>query len=155
METWLKVMLGVGVLAISFWITLLATEAPPPSDLDIAAADEGLSKSDAVSGSVDSIERDRAGRLRLIGWAFDKELAQPVSIRVLNGVKFEQIAVTNGARTDVTQALKETAERTKNVTFTGLTQKAADCGPFTIVGVNQKKHLSILASDLMVPRCSF
>ncbi len=154
METLVKVMLGVAVLVVSFWITLLATEKPPPSDVDIAAAAEGLSKSDAVAGAVDSIQRDPTGRLRLVGWAFDKELAQPVSVRVLIGSKLEQIAITNGPRTDVTQALRETAERTKNVGFSGLTEKPVDCGPFTVVGVNQKKHLSILASDLMVPRCN-
>jgi hypothetical protein len=154
MGTWFKVMVGIGVLAISFWTVLIATEGPPPTEVDFAAADAGLRKSDAVAGAVDSFQRDPAGRLQVVGWAFDKELAQPVSVRFLFDGKLEQIAVTNGTRPEVSQALNETAERTKNVAFTGVTRMAVNCGPFTIVGVNQNKHMSILASDLKLPNCS-
>src|SRR5205807_728099 len=122
--------------------------------LGLAMAADGFTMSDAVVGAVDLIQRDRSGRLQLAGWAFDKELAQPVSVLVLVGPKFLQIAVTSGPRPDVMTALRESPERTKNVTFTGVTNQPLDCGPHTIVAVNQNKHLSILASDLMVPRCN-
>src|SRR5262249_51401003 len=114
----------------------------------------GFSLSDAVVGSVDAVQRDPGGRLQLSGWAFDKELAQPVSVLVLVGTKFQQIAVTSGPRLDVPASLKQSPEPTKNIAFTGPPSQRVDCGPHTIVAVNQKKHLSILASDLMVPRCA-
>jgi hypothetical protein len=103
------------------------------------------------------IKRDANGRLQLAGWAFDKELAEPVAVLVLVGAKFEQIAITQGPRPDVTMSLemslKQPPERTKNVAFTGLTKQPVDCGPHLIAGVNQRRHLSILAADLMVPGC--
>jgi hypothetical protein len=49
--------------------------------------------------------------------------------------------------------LKQSPEQTKNIAFTGLTNQPVDCGPHTIVAVNQNKHLAILGSDMMVPRC--
>lgn len=151
---------GMAILVGSFWLTLKIIDGPLPtsSDFDTAMAADGFTLSGAVVGSVNVIERDPSGRLQLAGWAFDKELAQPVSVLVLVGAKFQQIAVTNGPRPDVTMSLvmslKESPERTKNVVLTGLTSEPVDCGPHMIVGVNKNKHLSILASDLMVPRCA-
>jgi hypothetical protein len=148
---------GLAVLVVSFWFTLkIIDDYPPPaqSDLDLAMAAEGFSMSNAIVGAVDTIERDRGGHLRLDGWAFDKELGQPLSILVLIGPKFQQIAVTNGARPDVTSALNQSAERTKNVAFKGSTNQPLDCGPHTIVAVNQNKHLWVIGPDLMVPRCA-
>jgi hypothetical protein len=117
-------------------------------------AADGFSMSDTIIGAVEGIRRDPVGRLELTGWAFDKELAQPVSVFVLIGTKFKQIAVTNGPRLDVTQSVQQSAERTRNVAFTGLTPDPVGCGPHTVVAVNQKKLLSILAYPLMVPRCN-
>ena len=151
---------GLAILVGFFWLTLKIIDGPQlgTSDFDLAMAADGFTLSDAIVGSVDVIQRDPGRRLQLSGWAFDKELAQPVSVLVLVGSKFHQIAITQGPRPDVTMSLgtflKQSPERTKNVVFTGLTSKPADCGPHTIVAVNQKKHLSILASDVMVPRCS-
>jgi hypothetical protein len=146
---------GLAVLVGSFWLTLKITEPQfARTDIDLAMAADGFTLSNAVVGSVDVIRRDPSGRLQLEGWAFDKELAQPVSVLVLVGGKFHQIAVTNGPRPDVTSSLKQAPERTKNIAFTGLTNQPLGCGPHTIVAVNQNKHLSILASDLMVPRCA-
>jgi hypothetical protein len=147
---------GLAVLVGSFWLTLKIIDGPQFAnpDFDLAMAADGVTMSDAIVGSVDVIQRDPSGRLQLAGWAFDKELAQPVSVLVLVGGKFQQIAVTNGPRLDVTASLKQSPARTKNIAFTGLTNQPVDCGPHTIVGVNQNKHLSILASNLMVPRCA-
>jgi hypothetical protein len=147
---------GLAVLVGSFWLTLKIIDGPQSgtSDLDLAMAADGFTMSDAIIGAVDVIRRDPSGRLQLAGWAFDKELAQPVSVLVLVGAKFQQIAVTNGPRPDVTASLKQSPEQTKNIAFTALTNQPVDCGPHTIVAVNQKKHLSILASALMVPRCA-
>ena len=147
---------GLGVLALSFWLTLKVIDNWPhqgPSELDVAMAADGFTLSDAVVGAVDIVQRDKSGRLQLAGWAFDKELAQPVSVFVLIDAKFQQIAITNGPRLDVTAALKQPPEQTKNVAFTGQTNQPVDCGPHTVVAVNQKKHLAILGSDIMVPRC--
>ena len=148
---------GLAVLVLSFWLTLMVIDnwpQPAPSELDVAMAADGFTLSDTIIGAVDIIQRDQSGRLQLAGWAFDKELAQPVSVFVLIDAKFQQIAVTNGPRLDVTTALKQSAEQTKNVAFTGQTNQPVDCGPHTVVAVNQKKHLGILASDVMIPRCS-
>ena len=146
---------GLAVLVVSFWLTLNIIDGPQfaRTDFDLAMAADGLSLSDAVVGSVDVIQRDPSGRLQLAGWAFDQELAQPVAVLVLVGGKFQQIAVTSGPRADVTVTLKKSPEQTKNIVFTGLTNQPVDCGPHTIVAVNQKKHLSILGAALMVPRC--
>lgn len=144
------------MLVVSFWLTLKIIDnwpQPARSNFNIAMAAGGYTASDGITGSVDVIQRDPSGRLQLAGWAFDEELAQPVSVLVLVGTKFEQIAVTSGPRPDVTISLKQAAERTKNVAFTGLTNQPVDCGPHTIVAANQKKQLSILAVDIMVPRC--
>jgi hypothetical protein len=157
MRAVLTVLGGLAVLVLSFWLTLKAIDnwpQPAPSDLEVAMAADGFTMSEAIVGSVDVIKRDPSGRLQLAGWAFDKELAQPVSVFVLIGDKLRQIAVTNGPRADVTLSLKQPPEQTKNVAFTGLTNEAVDCGPHTIVAVNQKKHLSILAADVMVPGCT-
>jgi hypothetical protein len=157
MRTLLNIVGGLAVLVLSFWATLKVIDnwpQPAPSEFDIAMAAEGFSMSDAIVGSVDVIQRDAMGRLQLAGWAFDKELAQPVSVLVLVGAKFEPVAVTKGARPDVTLTLKQSAEQTKNVVFTGLTGRPVDCGPFTIVAVNQNKRLSVLALDIMAPRCT-
>ncbi len=148
---------GLAILVGSFWLTLKVIDGPlatSSSDLDTAMASEGYTLSDAIVGSVDVIQHDPTGRLQVAGWAFDKELAEPVRVMVLVGTRFQQIAITKGPRPDVTIALKELPERTKDVAFAGLTSAPADCGPHTIVGVNQKKHLSILAPDLMVSRCA-
>jgi hypothetical protein len=147
---------GLAVLVVSFWLTLKVIDGPQlgGTDFDLAMAADGFTSSDAVIGLVDTIRRDADGRLQLEGWAFDKELAQPVSVFVLVGTKLQQIAVTNGSRPDVTAALHQSSERTKNVTFTGVTAQPLGCGPHTIVGVNQNKRLSIIASNLMVPRCA-
>jgi len=148
---------GLAVLVTSFWFTLkLIDSFPPPdqTDLGLAMVADGVTISAAVVGSVDAIQRDPSGRLQLEGWAFDRELGQPVSVLVLVGTKFQQIAMTNGPRADVTAALKEPAERTKNIAFKGETNQPLHCGPHTIVAINQKKHLAVIASDLMVPRCA-
>jgi hypothetical protein len=146
---------GLAVLVVSFWLTLKIIDGPQfaRADIDHAMATDGFTLSDAVVGSVDMIQRDPSGRLHLEGWAFDKELAQPVAVLVLVGGKFQQIAVTSGPRDDVTASLKQSPEQTKNIAFTGLTNQPVDCGPHTIVAVNQNKHLAILGSDMMVPRC--
>ena len=144
---------GLAILVVSFWLTLKIIDGPPSSDFDLAMAADGVTLSDAIVGAIDLIERDPSGRLKLAGWAFDKELAQPVSVLVLVGPKFQQVAVTNGSRPDVTASLKQSPEQTKYVAFTGLSDQPVDCGPHTIVAVNRNKHLSILASDVMVPRC--
>jgi hypothetical protein len=147
---------GVAVLVASFWLTLQFIDRGPPwrSDFEVAMTADGFTMSETIVGSVEAIQRDPIGRLQLKGWAFDKELAQPVSVLVLVGAKFQQIAVTNGARPDVTKFVQQSAERTKNVAFTGLTPDPVGCGPHTVVAVNQKKQLSILAYPLMVPRCT-
>ena len=147
---------GLAVLVLSFWLTLKVIDnwpQPGPSDFDIATAADGFVLSDAVVGSLDVIERDASGRLQVAGWAFDKEQAQPVAVMVLIGSKFQQVAVTNGPRLDVTMSLGVSPERTRNVAFTGLTNQPVDCGPHTIVAVNQNKRMAILGSDVMVPRC--
>jgi hypothetical protein len=146
---------GLAVLVASFWLTLKVIDGPQfaRTDLDLAIATGGFTLSDAVVGSVDMIQRDPGGRLTLAGWAFDKELAQPVAVLLLVGGKFQQIAVTSGPRLDVTETLKRSPEQTKNIAFTGMTDKPVDCGPHIVVAVNQKKHLTILGSDLKVPRC--
>jgi hypothetical protein len=157
MKTVTTVLGGLAVLVLFFWLTLkIIDDVPEPtqSDLNLAMAADGLAMSDAIVGAVDVIGRDSSGHLQVEGWAFDKELAQPVSVLVLVGPKFQQIGVTKGARPDVTAALNQSPERTKNVAFKGLTNQPVDCGPHTIVAVNQNKHLAILASDLMVPRCN-
>jgi hypothetical protein len=148
---------GLAVLVTSFWLTLQAIDHWPPwraSDFDVAMTANGFTMSDTIVGSVEAVRRDQVGRLQLAGWAFDKELAQPVSVLVLVGAKFQQIALTNGTRPDLTQYLQQSAERTKNVVFSGLTSEPVGCGPHTVVAVNQKKLLSILAYPLMVPRCT-
>lgn len=148
---------GLAVLVASFWLTLKIIDSfpsPQQSDLALAMAAKGYTMSDAIVGSVDLIGRDSSGRLQLAGWAFDKETAQPVTVMVLVGPTLQQIAVTNGARPDVTIALKESAERSKNVAFEGTTNGPLDCGPHTVVGVNQVNHLGIVASGLVVPRCT-
>jgi len=147
---------GLTVLVLSFWLTLKVTDnwpQPGGADLETAMAADGLTMSDAIVGSVDVVQRDPSGRLHLAGWAFDKELAQPVSVRVLVGATLQQIAVTKGPRLDVTAALKQSPQKTENIAFAGLTNRPVDCGPHTVVAVNQQKHLAILASALMVPRC--
>ena len=145
---------GLAVLTLSFVLTLLIIDyTPEPSAMDLAMAAEGLTAADAVVGYVDLAKRDPAGRLELTGWAFDKELANPVSVQVLVGTKFEPIAITNGAREDVTRALQESPERTKNVAFTGRTDRPVDCGSYTIVGVNHRNHMSILVPSLDLPGC--
>ena len=157
MRTLLTALGGLAVLVLSFWLTLTAIDnwpQPAPSDFDVAMAAEGFTMSDTIVGSVDVVQRDATGRLQLTGWAFDKELAQPVSVLVLVGAKFEPVAVTKGARPDVTMALKQPAEQTKNVVFTGLTGRPVDCGPFTVVAVNHNKRLSVLALDIMASRCT-
>ena len=147
---------GVATLAVSFGLTLHVIDHGLPwrSDFEAAMAADGFTMSETIVGGIDQVQRDPVGRLQLSGWAFDKDLAQPVSVFVLVGAKFQQIAVTNGARPDVTKFVQQSAERTKNVAFTGLTPDPVGCGPHTVVAVNQKKLLSILAYPLMVPRCS-
>ena len=146
---------GLAILVASFWLTLKVIDGPQfgRADLESAMATGGFILSDAVAGSVDMIQRDPSGRLELGGWAFDKELGEPVVVLVLIGEKFQQIAVTSGPRPDVTASLKRSPEQTKDIAFTGLTDKPANCGPHTVVAVNKKKHLSIIGTDIMVPRC--
>jgi hypothetical protein len=146
---------GLAVLVVSFWLTLSIIDGPQfgRTDLDLAIAADGFTLSDAVVGSVDVIQRLPNGHLLLAGWAFDKEAAKPVAVLVLVGAKFQQIAVTSGPRPDVTESLKQSPEQTKNIAFTGLTDKPLDCGPHTVVAVNQNKHLVILGTGLKVPRC--
>jgi hypothetical protein len=157
MRVLLTVLGGSVVLVLSFWITLKTIDKWPgarPSELEIAMAPEGITIADTVTGSIDKIEKDPSGRLELAGWAFDNELAEPVSILVLIGTKFDFIATTQGARDDVTLALKRSPEQTKNVVFAGRTTGLIGCSPFTVVAVNRNKHLSVLASDLTAPRCA-
>jgi len=150
---------GLAILVASFWLTLKVTDAPQYGatrvDFDLALAADGFTLSNSIIGSIDGIQRDPGGRLQLTGWAFDKELApQPVAVLVLVGKRFQQIAVTSGSRPDVTASLKESPEQTRNVAFTGLTSQRVDCGPHTVVAVNQNKHLTVLSADLMVPHCA-
>ncbi|HMF39788.1 MAG TPA: hypothetical protein VKQ32_03785 [Polyangia bacterium] len=157
MKTVATVMGGLATLVGSFWLTLKIIDGPQlgPPDFDLAVAADGFAlSSDAVVGAVDVIQRDPTGRLQLEGWAFDKELAQPVTVLLLVGPKFQRVAVTSGPRPDVTAILNHSPEQTRNVAFAGLTGQPVDCGPHTIVAVNQKKHLSILASEVMLPRCT-
>ncbi len=149
---------GLAVLVASFWLTLKVIDGPQygatGADFDLALAADGFTVSDTIIGAIDGVQRDPGGRLQLSGWAFDKELAQPVTVLVLVGARFQQIAVTSGARPDVTASLKQPPEQTRNVAFTGQTSQWVDCGPHTVVAVNQKKHLSVLSSDLMIPHCA-
>src|SRR5262249_54562871 len=134
---------GLAVLVLSFWLTLKVIDnwpQPEASDFDVAMQADGFTMSDAIVGAVDVIERDPSGRLQLQGWAFDKELTEPVSVLVLIGPKFQQIAVTDGPRPDVATSFRLSPERAKSIAFAGLTSQPVDCGPHTIVAVNQSKH---------------
>ena len=146
---------GLAVLVASFWLTLKVIDGPQVGrpDLDLAIATNGFVLSDVVVGSVDDIQRDPSGHLQLRGWAFDKELGRPVAVLLLIGEKFQQIAVTSGPRLDVTASLKRSPEQTKDISFVALTDKPANCGPHTVVAVNQNKHLAIIGTDMIVPRC--
>ena len=150
-----RALAGLIVLALSFGVTLLIINywtSPASSDMELAMAAEGITATDAIVGSVDVIKQDPDGRVELSGWAFDKELAEPVRVLVLVGSKLELVAVTNGARDDVTRALHEAPERTKNVAFTGRTERPLDCGTHLVVGVNQSKHMSLLM-PMVPPQC--
>ena len=83
---------GLAVLVVSFWLTLKVIDGPQSArtDLDPAMAADGFTLSDAVIGSVDVIQRDPSGRRHLEGWAFDKELAQPVSVLVCANPKMSR-----------------------------------------------------------------
>src|SRR5258708_468692 len=101
MRILLNVLGGAAVLVWSFWITLMALDNWPvrrPSDFEIAVEREGLTRSASIIGYIDIVRRDPDGRLALAGWAFDKELGQPVSVRALIGGTFEPVAVTKGPR---------------------------------------------------------
>src|SRR5262249_32304653 len=127
---------GLVVLVVSFWFTLKIIDSfPPPQQSDLARAmmAKGYTMSNSIVGSIDLIQRDASGRLQLAGWAFDKEMAQPVTVMVLVGAELQKIAVTNGPRPDVTVALRESAERSKNVVFEGTINRPRDCGPHTVV----------------------
>jgi hypothetical protein len=160
MRVLLNILGSVAVLVLSFWLTLVAIDnwpAPKPSDFDIAMQREGLtlSASDSIASSVDSVRRLSDGRLVLSGWAVDKASGQPVSIRVLNGDKLDFVAMTKGPRADVTKALRLSPEQTKDVAFSGTSERPISCegdDEFTIVAVDQKKQVSVLSKAAM-PRC--
>jgi hypothetical protein len=152
---------GLAVVLLSFWLTLLFMDnwsSWTQSDIDVAMQKAGLTyaKTGAIAGYIDKVQRDPGGRLVLTGWAVDKAQGQPVTIFALIDSKFEPVAVTNGPRPDVTKALNMPAEQTKNVAFTGHTPRAVDCNladSITVVGVNQKKQMSTIADEVLIPGC--
>lgn len=153
---------GLFIILMSFWITSAVLEAidymrtRKTSQLEIAIQSAGLTRSAVITGNVDSVRQDADGRLTLDGWAYDKELGQSVSVLALVDGKLDPIAVTKGARQDVTKALGLSQEQTKDVAFSGRTERTVNCGlngNLTVVAVNQKKHLSVIGSFLKISGC--
>jgi len=164
MKILLNIMTGLAVLIGSFWLTLQIIDHTPdraPSDVEIAMQKEGVPITGAISdegsiiGYIDRVERDGTGRVILGGWAYDKETSRPVVVGILLGSQFERVAVTQGARDDVTAALRLSLEKTKDVAFNGRTERPLECAPFEVIvlAYNQNKHASILNPNLQVPRC--
>ena len=165
MRILLIILAGPIVLIGSFWLTLQVIDHWPQRELsgfEIAMDKEGvtmtgqITEKGSITGYIDSVERDATGRIALSGWAYDTETSQPVVVAMyLDDAKFERIAITQGARDDVAAALGLSREKTKNVAFNGRTEQPLECGLSSamVVAFNQKRHLSIIAPNLEVPRC--
>jgi len=153
---------AIAVVILSFGAALGVMEfidywrAHNAAGFERAWADAGLTFTESITGAIDSIRRNYDRRLVLTGWAYDKELGELVSIFVFLNGKLEKIAVTKGARADVTNAIGRPAEQTKDVVFSGHTEKAIDCklsSEFTVVAVNRKKQFTVLGRELLIPGC--
>jgi hypothetical protein len=152
---------GLAIVLLSFGLTLLVLDswsAWARSDFDVAMKIAGLShaKPNTIVGYVDKVRRDPDGRLTLTGWAVDKLQGKPVTILALLDSTFEPVAVTHGPRPDVTKALHMSAEKTKNVVFSGRIQRAVDCDmadSVLVVAVNQHKQMATIADEVSVLGC--
>jgi len=153
------VLTALAVVAVFFGGTLFILDDwndLTQSDLQAAMKKSGYTLSDAIVANIDDARRDFQGRLSATGWAVDKELGQPVSIYVVLGQEFVLVATTKGARSDVTNALHLSAEQTKDVAFSGHTERPIDCKVLPhapIVAVNRNKHLLKIVDGLRIPLC--
>jgi hypothetical protein len=162
MRIWSKLFGAVAIVALSFVYTSGAMEfidflrGKDKSEFSRALTGAGLMGTASITGHVDSVRRGLDRRLVLTGWAYDKELGKPVSIFVFLNGKFEQVAISKGARPDVTAALGLPSQRTKDVAFSGQTEQAIDCrvsSDFSVIAVNQNKKYSALGYVYRIPGC--
>lgn len=142
---------ALGVMnLIDYW------RAQNVSQFERALTDAGLTFSESITGGIDTMRRNYIRQLVLEGWAYDRELGQPLSVLIFLNGKLEQIAITKGARAAVTKALGLSPEQTKDVVFSGRTELAIDCtvtSEFTIIAVSQGKKFAVLGRHLPIPGC--
>jgi hypothetical protein len=149
----------------SFFFTLWLTEPPKPwvdrsdrakllaqkigsaQDINRAAENAGFRLSGDLRGSIDSIKRNDAGDVTMVGWLADKE-GYAVSLEVLVFTRDGKTASTRtaGERADVTRQLSLGFGAEKNVSF----QLTFACAPGEqplVIGLGTKGQYTRLVAS--------
>jgi hypothetical protein len=159
----LLVLGGLAVLAASFFVTLfllrngiwVPTDDPAEqlarlnahdaSELEQAAAQAGLKKSDAIHGWIDRASRAPDGRLSVSGWAADGHGdGKPISIAVLLNGRVLLRMRTKGSRDDIKAYAQRTFGRpevARDVLGEGVSEKPVSCSDVNkllIVGISNR-----------------
>ena len=160
----LLVLGGLAVLAASFFVALFLLRngiwipgddpaeqlarfnARDVSELEQAAAQAGLRKSDAIVGWIETTSRQPDGTLRVSGWAADGTGdGSPMLVVVLANGKVLLRMSTKGTRNDVQQVLRGMNFRPevvgRDVFAEGTSSQRISCGEMKtvlIIGVNNK-----------------
>jgi hypothetical protein len=161
---------GLGVIVISFWITLMALryfadargafaklDFSTPDRLAETARSAGFTESTTIVGNIDGANRQQTGVLEAGGWALDRESSgNPVLVFVIVNGHAVLSAEPKGPRSDVAATLKLPPQVATDIAWSGTSIEMFSCGADRSamgIAVNQKKQFAIITRRAPIAGC--